>query len=150
MLRHSRNWISLTLLLFLAAAPAFAHKKESVAELKARISDAKVSDKVKICLKIAEMQLEAADKQYTAMDLQNANTSLTDVVTYAELARDYSIQSHKHQKKTEIATRNMTRKLTDILHGLASEYQAPVKDALARLQHVRDDLLASMFPKGAK
>jgi ferredoxin-NADP reductase len=66
------------------------------------------------------------------------------------LARDYSIQSHKYQKQTEIAVRVMTRKLTEVLHVLAHDDQAPVRDAINHLQRVRDDLLAVMFKKGAK
>jgi 20S proteasome alpha/beta subunit len=75
---------------------------------------------------------------------------LADVVAYAELARDYSIQSHKYQKQTEIAARSMTRKLTDLLHSLGQQDQPPVRDAINRLQRVRDDLLIAMFPKGAR
>jgi hypothetical protein len=44
----------------------------------------------------------------------------------------------------------MTRKLTDILHSLGHQDQAAVKDAVTRLQQVRDDLLNAMFKKGAK
>jgi hypothetical protein len=44
----------------------------------------------------------------------------------------------------------MTRKLNEILHVLAHDEEPPVRDAVARLQRVRDDLLAAMFPKGAK
>jgi len=75
---------------------------------------------------------------------------LTDVVAYSELARDYSIQSHKYQKQTEIAVRVMTRKLTEVMHALAHDDQAPVQDAINRLQRVSDDLLAAMFKKGTK
>jgi hypothetical protein len=75
---------------------------------------------------------------------------LTDVVAFSELARDYAIQSHKYQKQTEIAARSMSRKLTDLLHSLGREEQVPVRDAINRLQRVRDDLLFAMFPKGAK
>ena len=94
--------------------------------------------------------MNEADKQYTADNVEKAQTSLTDVVSYSELARDYSIQSHKHQKQTEIAIRAMTRKLTDLLHVLGREDQGPVKEAISHLERVRDDLLAAMFPKGAK
>jgi ferredoxin-NADP reductase len=66
------------------------------------------------------------------------------------LARDYSIQSHKYQKQSEIAVRGMTRKLTNILHTLGQVDQAAVKEAMNRLDRVRDDLLASMFKKGGK
>jgi hypothetical protein len=44
----------------------------------------------------------------------------------------------------------MTRKLNDLLHTLGHDDQVPVRDAINRLQRVRDDLLAAMFPKGAK
>ena len=76
--------------------------------------------------------------------------SLTDVVEYSEKARDYAIQSHKYQKQAEIAVRGMARKLTELLHSLGKDEQAPVKEAVTRLERVRDDLLSSMFKKGAK
>jgi len=71
-------------------------------------------------------------------------------VAYSELARDYSIQSRKHQKQIEISVRTMTRKLNELLHTLGHEDQGPVRDAINRLDRVRDDLLMSMFPKGVK
>jgi hypothetical protein len=94
--------------------------------------------------------LNAADRQYKADDVENAKTSLTDVVAFTELSRDYSLQSHKHQKQTEIAVRSMTRKLTDLLHVVGLEEQDPLKEAIKHLERVRDDLLLAMFPKGAK
>jgi hypothetical protein len=134
----------------LMAAIAYAHSDPTVEELKARVSAANVSEKAKICVEIAEKQLAAADKLYAADNLDQAQQNLTDVVAYSELARDYSIQSHKHQKQTEIAMRSMTRKLNDLLHVLDREEQGPVKDAIKRLERVRDDLLLAMFPKGAQ
>jgi hypothetical protein len=82
--------------------------------------------------------------------MEKGKAALTDVVAYAELARDYSIQSHKYQKQTEIGVRGMTRKLTALEHSLGQEDQPPIKDALSRLERVRDDLLASMFKKEPK
>ncbi|HTT24311.1 MAG TPA: hypothetical protein VMG82_35635 [Candidatus Sulfotelmatobacter sp.] len=151
--REARNLISNVLLFFLAVAAidvAHARAEPTVEELKARVSSASVSDKAKICVEIAEKQLNTADKLYTAQDLEKAQASLTDVVSYSELARDYSIQSHKHQKQTEIAIRTMTRKLNDLLHVLSLDEQGPVKDAISHLERARDDLLSAMFPKGAK
>ena len=54
-------------------------------------------------------------------------------MAYSELARDYSIQSHKYQKQSEIAVRGMTRRLTNILHTLGLADQPAVKDAMNRL-----------------
>lgn len=145
--RQGRILVSLVVLLVAASS---GHTDPTVDELKARVSSASVADKSRICLEIAEKQLTEADKLYAADDLDRAHQSLTDVVAYSELARDYSIQSKKHQKQTEIAMRSMTRKLNDLLHVLTHDEQGPVKDAISKLERVRDDLLAAMFPKGAK
>lgn len=145
--RRIRILVSLALL---SLAVASAHTEPTVEELKARVPAANVGDKAKICVEIAEKELTEADKLYATDDLDKAQQTLTDVVAYSELARDYSIQSNKHQKQTEIAMRNMARKLNDLLHVLTREEQGPVKEAISRLERVRDDLLAAMFPKGAK
>ena len=122
----------------------------TVEELKARFSSTSIGDRPRLCVQIAQRQLTEADKDYTADEIEKAQAPLVDVVAFSELARDYAIQSHKYQKQTEIAVRGMTRKLTDILHSLSHEDQAPVQDAINRLQRVRDDLLASMFKKSGK
>jgi hypothetical protein len=133
-----------------ALASPIPHEEPTLDALKARISSANVGDKPHLCVQVAEMRLTEADKLYEAGDLDKAQSALTDVVAYSELARDYSIQSHKYQKQSEIAVRGMTRKLTNILHTLGQVDQAAVKDAMNRLDRVRDDLLASMFKKGGK
>lgn len=137
-------------LVLLAAMASTAREEPTVDSLKARISSANVGDKPHLCVQVAQLRLNEADKLYAAGNLEQAQAALTDVVAYSELARDYSIQSHKYQKQSEIAVRGMTRKLTDILHGLAQQDQAAIKDAVKRLDRVRDDLLASMFKKGGK
>ena len=139
------------LIILTAAAPYAASRNEpTVDELKARVSSANTGEKAKLCIQIAEKQLAETDKLYAADNVQQAQTALTDVVSYSELARDYSIQSHKHEKQIEISVRAMARKLNDMVHTLGHDDQTPVKDAIDHLQRVRDDLLASMFPKGAK
>jgi hypothetical protein len=122
----------------------------AVDAMKARLSSTHPGDKPHLCVQIAEKQLAQADRDYTASEVEQAQTALTDVVAYSELARDYCIQSNKAQKQTEIAVRSMARKLTAILHSLGHDEQAPVKEAIDRLERVRSDLLASMFKKGSK
>ncbi len=142
--------VALAAALAASVSQAAPSGEPSIEELKARVAAASVGDRPKICLQIAHRQLVEADKQYEADDPEKAQTALADVVGFSELARDYSIQAHKHEKQTEIAVRGMTRKLNDMLHTLAHDEQPPVEDAIKRLQRVRDDLLASMFPKGTK
>jgi hypothetical protein len=138
------------LLCTIASAKPVPRTESTVEELKARIAAAKPSDKVNLCVQVAEKRLDEADKLYAASDIQKGQEALTDVASFSEQARDYSIQSRKHQKQTEIAMRNMTRRLNNILHILGHDDQAPVQDAINRIERVRDDLLSSMFPKGAK
>jgi hypothetical protein len=147
-----RVWGTIPLLALLATllASAAPSDQPSVEDLKARLSSASVGDRPRLCVQIAQKQLVEADKFYAASEVEKGQAALTDVVTFSELARDYALQSRKYQKQTEIAVRSMTRKLTDLLHTLAHDEQAPVRDAINHLQRVRDDLLFAMFPKGAK
>lgn len=147
-----RMWGKVTLFALVAAvlAQGAPSSVPTVEELKARLSSASIRDRPHLCVEIAEKQLAEADKFYAASEVEKGQAALTDVVAFSELARDYAIQSHKYQKQTEIATRSMTRRLTDLLHSLAHDERVPVQDAITRLQRVRDDLLAAMFPKGAK
>lgn len=125
-------------------------EEESVDQLKAKVASTSPGDRPHLCIQIAEKQLDASDKLFASADVEKAKTALTDVVAYSELARDYAIQTHKYQKQSEIAVRRMAHKLTDILHTMGRDDQGPVRDAVDRLEQVRDDLLASMFKKGAK
>jgi hypothetical protein len=145
-------WGAVTLVAVLAAVPAHAASNNdlSVEQLKAKLSSTSAGDRPHLCVQIAQKQLAEADKQYAAADFEKGQAPMVDVVAYSELARDYAIQSHKYLKQSEIAVRTMARKLTELMHSLGHDDQAPVRDAVSRLQRVRDDLLMAMFPKGAK
>ena len=83
----------------LAAWAGLASVEPTVDELKAKLPPASVGDKPHICLEIAQRQLVEVDKLYAAGDAEKAQPVLTDVVAFSEMARDYSIQSHKYQKQ---------------------------------------------------
>ena len=122
----------------------------TIEELKTRVGNLSIPDRPPLCIRISERQLDAADKFYAAGDIEKWKAALVDVVGFAELARDYSIQSHKHEKQCEIAIRKEVHKLADLKHSVAHDDQEPVQNAVDRLQRVRDDLLLAMFPKGGK
>jgi len=142
--------VAIVALIAALAAKAAPTAPSTLEELKAKLASASVGDRPHLCVQIAQLQLTETDKLYAGAQDEKAHVSLADVVTYSELARDYAIQSHKYQKQTEIAVRGMARKLTEVMHSLAHDDQAPVQDAVKRLDRVRDDLLMSMFPKGQK
>jgi len=129
---------------------ALAGGEASVDELKDRVSKASVEDRPPLCIHVCERQLSNANKLYTAGDVAKWQAALVDVAAFAEQARDSAIQSRKHEKPSEIAVRKMARKLTDLKHTVAHDDQKQIQDTIDRLERVRDDLLAAMFPKGAK
>jgi hypothetical protein len=136
-------------LLFPALASADSHQP-TLEELKARVAKAAISERPALCLELSELQLDAAGRFFSMGDSDHAKAALNDVAAYAELARDYSIQSRKHEKQSEIAIRKMVRKLNDLKHAVTLEDQPPIDITITKLQRVRDDLLSAMFPKGNK
>jgi signal transduction histidine kinase len=149
--RNSFRWSAVVagaaLIATLSVGTAVA-AEQTLDELKARVTSANTSDRPRLCLQIAALQLAEADRAYAAIENEKAQARLVDALAYSEMARDYAIQAHKNEKQTEIAVRGMIRRLTDMLHTLSHEEQTPLRDAIGRLQHVRDDLLKAMFPKG--
>ena len=149
--KSSSQWAKIMALIALAVCcltMQVAGKEPTIEELKARISSAPIGDRPHLCLQVAQQQLASTDKLYGAEENEKARASLADVVAFSELARDYSIQSHKHQKQTEISVRTMVRKLGDLKHAVPRDDQPEVQNAIDRLERVRDDLLLAMFPKG--
>ncbi len=91
------------------------------------MANARIADRPPLCIHISERQLGEADRLYVAGDSEKAQAALADVVAYSELARDYAIQSHKHEKQSEIAIRKMARKLDDIKHTVSHEDQEQIQ-----------------------
>jgi DNA-binding transcriptional regulator of glucitol operon len=127
-----------------------ALREDSVEDLKQRVENTSVGERPALCIQIAERQLDEANRLYVAGDSAKAQSALMDVAAYAEQARDYAIRAHKREKQSEIAVRKMTRKLTNLKHAVSREEQEQIQQTIDRLERVRDDLLAAMFPKGAK
>ena len=135
----------------LVAPSALASGREaSIEELKDRVAKASIDDRPPLCIHICERQLDTANRLYVAGDVVKSQAALVEVAAFAELARDYAIQSHKHEKQSEIAIRKMTRKLADLKHTVAHDDQKQIQDTIDRLERIRDDLLAAMFRKGDK
>jgi hypothetical protein len=142
--------LGLVLAMLVMASTVAGGEQLTLDELKGRVADASISDRPILCIHISERQLDAADRLYVAGDSEQAKAALVDVVAFSELARDYAIQSHRHEKQSEIAIRKMARKLANMKHAVSHEDQQQVESAIERLERIRDDLLAAMFPKGVK
>jgi soluble cytochrome b562 len=137
-------------MLLLALASAYGAKNETVDELKSRFESARPEDRPELGMRIAQDQLRDADKLYSEGNADRARAAVDDIVTYSEKARDAAIQTRKRLKNVEIEVRKMAEKLRDIKRTLAFEDQAPVEQAVRRLEDVRTTLLKEMFAKEDK
>jgi len=142
--------LAFTVLLLSVASAYGAAKDESAAELKARLESARPEERPELCIQIARRQLRNADKLYSEGKVDQARDAVDDIVTYSEKARDAATQTKKHLKNVEIDVRKMAEKLRDIKRTLVLEDQAPVEQAIRRLEDVRTTLLKEMFAKENK
>lgn len=146
-----RRLVFTILLLALALATGYgAATDEVVAVLKAHFESAHPEDRPDLGIRIAQEQLRNADKLYGSGDADQARAAVDDIVTYSEKARDAAILTKKHLKNVEIDVRKMAEKLRDIKRTLAFDDQAPVEQAIRRLEDVRTTLLKEMFAKDKK
>jgi len=137
-------------MLLLALASAYGAKDETVDELKSRFESARPEDRPELGIRIAQHQLRDADKLYSEGNADRARADVEDIVTYSEKARDAAIRTKKRLKNVEIDVRKMAEKLRDIKRTLAFEDQAPVEQAIHRLEDIRTTLLKEMFAKEDK
>ena len=142
--------LAVWIVVFAVAAVASLAKDETVEALKAKVDSTPVQDQPPLCIHIAELQLRNADTFYTEGHIDEARDAVQDIVVYSAKARDGAKESQKNLKRVEISVRKMADKLADIKRTLAFEDQAPVDDAIQRLQEIRTSLLNEMFKKEKK
>lgn len=134
-------------LLFAVLSGTAAGRDESLDELKARAHTALPQDRPRLCVHIAELQLQNADRLYEAGDIELARAAVEDIVAYSEQARDSAAETRKHLKPVEIAVRKMVERLRNMKRTLAIEDQPAVEKAIQRLEEIRTSLLKHMFSK---
>ena len=142
--------LAFTLLLLALASAYGAARDETVDELKSRLESARPEDRPELCIRIARQQLRNTDKLYSDSKAEEARAALDDIVTYSEKARDAATETKKHLKNVEIDVRKIADKLRDIKRTLTFEDQAPVDQAVHRLEDIRTALLKEMFAKDNK
>jgi hypothetical protein len=136
--------------LLVAATLVCAAKEETLNELKTRFESARVDDRPELGIRIARQQLRNADQLYGNGHIEQARAAVDDIVSYSEKARDAATESKKRLKNVEIDVRKIADKLRDIKRTLAFDDQAPVDQAIRRLEDVRTTLLQAMFAKEKK
>jgi hypothetical protein len=128
-----------------SAGPVLASKQETLPELMGRAENAKLEDRPKLYLEIAERQLKSADQLYSQGKAADARAAVDDVVGYSQKATQAVIQRGKKMKGVEISVRKMADRLRDIERTLNFDDQAPVQRAIDKLEGMRTQLLSAMF-----
>jgi len=139
--------LAIWMLLLAVVAGPVAARDETVDELKPRVENALPQDRTDLRIRMAELQLRNAYKLYKEGDVEHARAALDEIVTYSEQARDSAIETKKHLKNVEIKVRKIAERLRDIKQTVALEDQAPIDQAVLRLEKVRTSLLQQMFSK---
>ena len=131
-------------LLSAVSLPGADHQADYAA-LKSRAAAAKVTDQDKIYAQLAMSAAAVANDHYTAGDVNKAQATIDEAVSYAEKARDAALHTNKNLKQTEITLRETSRRLEDLRRTLALEDRPYVETAINRIENVRKDLLDQMF-----
>jgi hypothetical protein len=142
-----RMRVTLFMLVAAISLAAFARTDETLQQMIARADAAPPGDRPALYIHIAREQADAADKAYQAGNSDAGNAALNDVVTYAGKATDSATSTGKRLKDTEIAVRKMAEKFHDVKHNLPFDDQAPVQEAIDKLEKMRTEMLSAMFGK---
>jgi hypothetical protein len=142
--------VTVLMLLVSISLAAFARNEESLDQLIARAESAPQGERPALYIRIARQQADVADKLYQEGNAEAGNSAVAHVVTYSEKASDAAAATGKKMKDTEIALRKMAEKFRDVKRSLPFEDQAPVQQAIDRLEKMRTDLLGAMFGKKGK
>jgi hypothetical protein len=142
---------SLLFLLGLHAGLARAAQKiESLDEMKARVTQVPVEERVRICAGIARRAVEEAKDRYAKGVDQEGKLLLHDAETYAEQAAEAAMRSKKHEKQLEIDLRDISHHLEALKRELGPEDQPYAEAAVGHLEKLRTRLLESMFGKAKR
>lgn len=134
-------------ILFLGFALSLPAQSENVDAIKQRIDQASPADQVRLCLHVAQAQLQHATDFYKSNDNANARRALQDVETYGVRAANVSADSGKHQKDAEIAVRKISYHLGELARDADLDERPAIKAVMTKIDKAHDDLLARMFKK---
>jgi hypothetical protein len=146
-----RRLLLLLFVIVITLAPTYSWAKdESLDEMKTRFQNVHSEERPQLGIRIAFAQLHNADIFYRDGKVEEANTAVSDIVSYSEKATDAATQTKKRLKNVEIDLRKIAEKLRDIRRTLAFEDQPPLEQAVRRLEDLRTALLKEMFADDKK
>lgn len=137
------------LLLALGGDHLAARPDDTPEKLRALISgERNPVQKAKFEVRLGDLLLERARKEYTADDVDKGLASLTEMMAATEQAYLHLFETHRDPrsgpgafKDIEILLRTFIRRLDDLQKAQPSEDRPPIEKALKRVREMHDDLL---------
>ena len=127
------------------ACAAVASGDQPAPGLKTRADAAEGKDRISYSLDYAHHELENANSLYESGDVEKAEASVAEVVTYAHRAAETAIAINKHLKQTEIDLRKLQHRMHDIGATLAVEDRPVMDKGEQQVEQMRSELLTKMF-----
>jgi hypothetical protein len=104
--------------------------------------------KAKLEIRLADLLLEKARKEYTEDDVDKGKASIEEMAAVTEQAYNHLFETHRDArsgpgafKDTEILMRSFIRRLTDLGKSQPFDDRPPIEKALARMREMHEDLL---------
>jgi hypothetical protein len=141
---------SLVFVLCFVAVGALAAKTETLAESKARAEAARPEECIRLCIDLAQRELDEAKAQFAQGNNEAAKNELQSIATHAQKSCDGAILARKREKQLEIELRQISHRLGDLQRTLSFEDQPAVQVVMEQMERLRTRLLESMFGKGKK
>lgn len=130
---------------------AIAHAwQKNIESLKQEADRAQGGHQAKVASEVAEDLVTVADQQFTAGSNELAQSTVQDILKYAQMARDAAVKSHDHLKQTEIRLRSTQRHLEALKRTLTVEDRPPLDAVEKKIEDFRQDLLDAMFSSKKK
>src|SRR5437879_5324772 len=116
-----------------------------IEEMKSHAERMNSADRARIYADIARDLVELANQQFTDGQVEKAQSSIKEAVTYSEKSAASAQEKGKKIKNTEITLRETARRIEEVRRTLAVDDQPPLVTAVARIEELRRQLLDHMF-----
>src|SRR5436305_3707937 len=130
--------------LLMLAVSAVAVQR-NIEQMKAAAERASGGSQARQYAELAKYLVDVADQQFTQANVEQAQTTIQEVVNYCLKARDASLKSHGKMKETEILLRETQRRVEAVKRTLAAEDRPPLDQVEKKIEQYRQDLLDEMF-----
>src|SRR5437868_3360196 len=109
--------------------------------MKANAEKKDSADRARTYADIARELVEVANQQFTDGEVDKAQSSIKDAVTYSEKSAASAQEKGKKIKNTEITLRETARRIEELRRTVAVDDQPPLAAAVVRIEELRRELL---------